>query len=76
MFDTVVLVVYGWSSVEPGTLSWAFPSMSAALHAVRAMKNAVRWAIVAGSAGRASVGSALDLATVRADGGVLLEQAG
>lgn len=44
----VTLVVYGWNNVEPGTLAWVFPSLAAAMIAVRTMKNAVRWAIVAG----------------------------
>ena len=25
LFDQVTLVVYGWKSVQPGTLSWVFP---------------------------------------------------
>jgi hypothetical protein len=74
VFDTVVLVIYGWKSVQPGTLSWAFPSLAAAVFAAHAMTNAVRWAIVAGSAVRAGV--APDLVALRAGGGVLLEQAG
>jgi hypothetical protein len=46
--DQVTLIVYGWHNVEPGTLSWVFPSYEAAMGAARAMRNAVRWAIVAG----------------------------
>ena len=46
--DQVTLIVYGWHNVEPGTLSWVFPSYEAAMSAARAMRNAVRWAIVAG----------------------------
>ena len=76
MFDSVVLVVYGWKSVQPGTLSWAFPSLAAAVHAAHAMTNAVHWAVIAGGAARASVDAAFDLAKLRANGGVLVEQAG
>jgi hypothetical protein len=83
LFEHVTLIVYGWKSVEPGTLSWVFPSVGAAVAAARAMTNAVRWAIVAGrSDNDASDGSlatlnmnaALDEA--RAKGAVLIEQAG
>ncbi|MGO9000057.1 MAG: hypothetical protein ACLQVI_42565 [Polyangiaceae bacterium] len=85
LLDQVTLVVYGWKSVEPGTLSWVFPSVTAAVSAARAMKNAVRWAIVAGRRendsdegasvdGRSTQDDALDEA--RANGSVLIEQAG
>lgn len=64
----VTLVVYGWRSVQPGTLSWVFPSLRAALAAVRAMrKNAVQWAIVAGR-------GLVDLDVARAAGLLLAEQ--
>ena len=76
MLDSVVLVVYGWKSVQPGTLSWVFPSLAAAVQAAHAMTNAVRWAIVAGGAARVSVDAARVLANARAAGGVLLEHAG
>ena len=46
--NDVTLVVYEWHNVEPGTLSWVFPSLNAALEAVRAMKNAVRWLVLRG----------------------------
>ena len=65
--EGVTLFVYGWESVEPGPLSWAFPSLRAALDAVKTMRNAVEWCIVAGS----------ECATVdaaRAKGAVLIEQ--
>ena len=65
--DQVTLIVYGWQNVEPGTLSWVFPSYDAALGAATAMRNAVRWAIVAGKRW-----STLDEA--RASGTVLAEQ--
>ncbi len=85
LLEQVTLVVYGWKSVEPGTLSWVFPSVGAAVSAARAMKNAVRWAIVAGRSARAESDTedeeasakqvdALDEA--RANGAVLVEQAG
>jgi hypothetical protein len=67
----VTLIVYGWQSVQPGTLWWVFPSFSAALTAARAMKNAVRWAIVAGSRGKP-----IDLRVERVRGTVLVEQPG
>ena len=63
----VTLFVYGWESVEPGPLSWAFPSLRAALDAVRTMRNAVEWAVVSGSEW-ASIEAA------RAEGAVLVEQ--
>ena len=82
LLEQVTLVVYGWKSVEPGTLSWVFPSVGAAVAAARAMKNAVRWAIVAGKRenddaddeASAKQDDALDEA--RANGAVLVEQAG
>ncbi len=83
LLEQVTLVVYGWKSVEPGTLSWVFPSVGAAVAAARAMTNAVRWAIVAGK--RDNAVSDEDLAPVdmnealdeaRAQGAVLIEQAG
>jgi len=46
--DDVTLVVYEWHNVQPGVLSWVFPSLAAARQAVRAMKNAVRWLVVRG----------------------------
>lgn len=72
MIDTVILVVYGWKSVQPGTLSWVFPSVATAAHAAHAMSNAVRWAVVTGTA-RRSQDPAADLASARAAGSVLLE---
>ena len=68
----VTLFVHGWHNVEPGTLSWVFPSVTAAVAAARAMKNAVRWAIVAGR----REASDDDLVDARAHGAVLIEQAG
>ncbi len=75
ILEQVTLVVYGWKSVEPGTLSWVFPSVGAAVAAARAMKNAVRWAILAG---RRSTSDDEDegLEQARAHGAVLIEQAG
>jgi hypothetical protein len=69
--EPVTLIVYGWKSVEPGTLAWVFPSVGAALTAARAMTNAVKWAIVAGSP---SGDEMVDVATARASGAVLFEQ--
>ena len=65
--EPVTLVVYGWSSVEPGTLSWTFPSLRAALDAAHAMKNATQWAVVAGA--RTNV----DVDDARTAGDVLME---
>lgn len=65
----VTLIVYGWHSVEPGTLAWVFPSLAAAMIAARAMKNAVRWAIVAGRRDAHDV----DVEQARASGLVLAE---
>ncbi len=78
LLDQVTLVVYGWKSVEPGTLSWVFPSVGAAVAAARAMKNAVRWAIVAGKRENDAESEAQDeaLDEARANGSVLIEQAG
>ena len=45
----VTLVVYGWQNVQPGTLSWVFPSFEAAIRAARALRNATQWAIMGGS---------------------------
>ena len=47
--DPVTLVVYGWNGNEPGTLSWVFPSVDAAVRAARALRNAVRWLVFAGT---------------------------
>jgi hypothetical protein len=65
--DAVTLFVYGWDNVEPGPLSWAFPSLRAALDAVRTMRNAIEWCIVAGAEW-----TSIDAA--RAKGAVLVEQ--
>ena len=78
MVDSVILVVYGWKSVQPGTLSWVFPSIGAAVHAAKTMTNAVRWAILAGSTGmteRVAAQATVDLDGARALGSVLLERA-
>jgi hypothetical protein len=86
LLEQVTLVVYGWKNVEPGTLSWVFPSVSAAVAAARAMTNAVRWAIVAGKRDtatsdgadevRAQADAKRALDEARARGAVLIEQAG
>jgi hypothetical protein len=49
MATNVTLVIYGWEDNEPGTLSWVFPSVEAAVRAARALRNAVRWLVVAGA---------------------------
>ncbi len=63
----VTLVVYSWHNVQPGVLSWIFPTARAALSAAYAMRNAVRWAIVRGTA------QAEDLDLARLAGDVLIE---
>ncbi len=65
----VTLFVYGWHSVEPGPLSWAFPNLKAALDAVRTMRNAVQWCICSG-------GDWPDVDAARQSGAVLIEQLG
>jgi hypothetical protein len=68
--DAVTLVIYGWHDSQPGTLSWVFPSLRAALHAVRAMRNAIGWLIVSGK--RAFNGD-VDVDALRRAGQVLAE---
>ena len=68
----VTLIVYGWDENEPGTLSWVFPSLRAATRAVRALRNAVRWLIVAGPV-KTALRETVDLDEVRRNGLVLLE---
>ncbi len=63
----VTLFVYGWHNVEPGPLSWVFPSLRAALDSVQRMKNAIAWCIVQGSDWD-------DLELARDHGAVLIEQ--
>lgn len=65
--EAVTLFVYGWENVEPGPLSWAFPSLRTALDAVKTMRNAIEWCIVAGHEW-----SSIDAA--RESGAVLIEQ--
>lgn len=64
---TVTLFVYGWHQVQPGALSWVFPSLRAALAAVRTMRNAVAWCICSGERWE-------DIDSARANGAVLIEQ--
>jgi hypothetical protein len=68
----VTLVIYGWHESEPGTLAWVFPSLRAALRAVRAMRNAIAWLIVEG---RRAFDGDVDLEELRRDGAVLVEHA-
>ncbi|MBX3186287.1 MAG: hypothetical protein KF819_04695 [Labilithrix sp.] len=63
----VTLYVYGWHNVEPGPLSWVFPSLRAALDAVETMKNAVSWCIVSGTEWPS-------MDDAREEGAVLIEQ--
>lgn len=63
----VTLFVYGWENVEPGMLSWSFPSLRAALDAVQRMRNAIGWCVVEGTGW-------VDLDSARAHGAILVEQ--
>jgi hypothetical protein len=65
--EPVTLFVYGWDNVEPGPLSWAFPSLRTALDAVRTMRNAVAWSIVSGETWES-------IEAARDEGAVLVEQ--
>jgi hypothetical protein len=70
--DAVTLVVYGWIDSQPGTLAWVFPSVRAALRAVRALRNAVGWLVVEG---KRAFDADVDVATLRRAGRVLVEHA-
>jgi hypothetical protein len=81
--EVVWLMVYGWQGVQPGTLSWMFPSVRAALAATETMKNAVCWAIVRWSGLTAEHEAQAPLAPpqasleeLRTRGAVLIEQTG
>jgi hypothetical protein len=63
----VTLFVHAWHQVEPGLLSWTFPSLRAALDAVQRMKNAIGWCVVSGTGWT-------DLEAARAGGAILVEQ--
>ncbi len=63
----VTLFVHRWHNVEPGLLSWSFPSLRAALDAVQRMKNAIGWCVVSGTGWA-------DLDAAREDGAILVEQ--
>jgi hypothetical protein len=65
----VTLIVYGWHESQPGTLAWVFPSLKAAVRAVRALRNAVKWLIVAGKRDDAT-----NVDEIRRRGLVLLER--
>ncbi len=65
--ESVRLIVHGWHNVQPGTLSWIFPSAQAAILAVHTMRNAVSWAIVRGT-------DISDIAIARAMDAIVLEQ--
>jgi hypothetical protein len=68
----VTLVIYGWSESQPGTLAWVFPSLRAALRAVRAMRNAIRWIILKG---QQVFEGEVDIDALRQSGRILLEGA-
>ena len=68
----VTLVIYGWSESQPGTLAWVFPSLRAALNAVRAMRNALRWMILKG---KQAFDGEVDIEALRQSGRILMEGA-
>jgi hypothetical protein len=68
----VTLVIYGWSESQPGTLAWVFPSLRAALNAVRAMRNALRWMILKG---KQAFDGDVDIDALRQSGRILVEGA-
>ncbi|MGH7296636.1 MAG: hypothetical protein ACRELB_16980 [Polyangiaceae bacterium] len=68
----VTLVIYGWYDSQPGTLAWVFPTLRAALLAVRAMRNAIGWVIVEGQ--RAFEGE-VDVEALRRADNVLVDHA-
>jgi hypothetical protein len=70
--NRVTLIVYGWDENQPGTLAWVFPSLVSAMRAVRALKNAARWLIVAG--GRFAKRDRVDVDEVRKKSLVLIEK--
>ncbi len=45
----VTLCIFGWQNVQPGTLSWVFPSLDAAIRAAEAMRNATDWLVLEGA---------------------------
>lgn len=69
--EEVTLIVYSWENVQPGTLSWTFPSLRSALDAVRAMRNAVGWAVLLGE----QRSSALDDVDAAREQGLVLVEA-
>jgi hypothetical protein len=66
--EAVRLIVYDWDGVQPGTLSWLFPSVREALAAAFALKNAERWIIV-----RSSDAAEASADELRDRGAILLE---
>jgi hypothetical protein len=66
----VTLVIYGWYDAQPGTLAWVFPSLRAALSAVRALRNAIGWLIVEG---KSTLDGEVDVDALRRAGRVLVE---
>ncbi len=65
--EEVTLIVYGWHNVQPGAMSWVFPSARQAISAAKTMRNATSWAIVRGQR------PATELDAARASGSVMLE---
>jgi len=51
----VTLCIYGWQNVQPGPLSWIFPSVGAAVSAAQAMRNAIDWVVVDGPHGAGEI---------------------
>jgi hypothetical protein len=69
----VTLIIYGWRDSQPGTLAWVFPSLRAALSAVRALRNAIGWLIVEGKRALAGADGEVDVEALRKAGRVLVE---
>ena len=67
----VTLVIYGWRDSEPGTLAWVFPSLRAAMSAVRACATPSRWLIVEGVS---ALEGEVDVDALRRAGRVLVER--
>lgn len=51
----VTLCVTGWRNVQPGRLSWVFPTVDSAVHAAQAMRNATEWVVLDGSLSSADI---------------------
>jgi hypothetical protein len=64
--SVVTLVVFGWANAKPGTLAWQYPNLRSAIRGAKALRNASKWAILAGTH--------VDVETARRRGELLLEE--